>query len=175
MVKLTKHGINRINERVGTEYEEKNLINKVKQYGHPIHSFNGDFYDYLLNKTNKGGKLKVYKNMIYVLSSNKKNFLTVYPVPSKFIPIEQYLLDHNMSNLIYYPKYYINKEISIRSINDIIVKGILKNVNFVNNKTTELLIQTYNNYYLTLAIEEVKSILFDDEVIYDEYLEIFKD
>ena len=175
MTQLTKHGINRINERVGTKFKEKILIKKVKKEGFVVHNFCGDFYDYLLNKANKGASLKIYNNMIYVLSPNKKNFITVYPIPQKFQPIEQYLITGAMSQLIYFPKYFINKDIWIITISDIETLGILKNVNCINDKTVEVIIQKYDNNYLTIPIEDIKSIRVNNNYMNDELLEFFND
>ena len=175
MTKLTKHGINRINQRIGSKYEEKILIKKAKKYGYPIDYFTGEFYDYLLNKSNKGGKIKIYDNMIYILSSNKKNFITVYPIPNKFLPIEEYLININMCQLLYHPLNFINKDVLITTVVGKNISGILKKVTSANDKTVSISIQTYSDSTLTLSIEELQNIKVDNEHMYNELLNVFGD
>ena len=173
MVKLTKHGTFRMKHRVEGFFNQNNLMQKVKKDGYSYHDFDGIFYNYLLGKIQKGCSLKIYNNMIYILSPNKKTFITVYPVPKKYLPIESYLLDTSMSLLIYYPNSFINKEVLITLKNKIPVTGILKNVTIINDKTVELYVKTYDNYNLKIPVKEIELIKQDNNHMFDELLRKF--
>ena len=93
--KLTRHVVKRANERLNIEgTPSDSVIKKMMKYGMTIGDFTGDFYSYLQyvkTKKYKSISIRVLYDSILIYNKNSKRAITVYPVPPKFLPIEQYI------------------------------------------------------------------------------------
>lgn len=92
MKKITKHGIKRLKQRNKNQCRN-GIANIAKKCGKTKRYFDGEFYEYLLTKSSRDCIVKAYKNDIYIYARTSKKLITTYPVPKKFIPTEQYLLE----------------------------------------------------------------------------------
>lgn len=93
--KLTRHVVKRANERLSVEgLPPDDVVKKMMKYGLTVGDFTGDFYSYLQyikTKKFKSIRIRVMYDSILIYNKNSKRAITVYPVPPKFLPIEQYI------------------------------------------------------------------------------------
>ena len=97
--KLTNHVIKRTSERVDLNGKTANKqVREMMQYGLPPGAFTGDFYSYLhyiRTKKYKSIGVRVMDNYILLYNKNSRRAITLYAVPEKFLPVEQYILSKN--------------------------------------------------------------------------------
>lgn len=89
----TIHAKNRYSERTDvSKNSTKHNTKYAYKNGTPISKFTGDFYNYLFFKQRHNSRVsvKVYNNNVYIFDNINKKLITVYPVPEKFLPVEQY-------------------------------------------------------------------------------------
>lgn len=162
MKRVTKHGKKRLKQR-NVNQGRNGISNNARMYGKTKRYFDGEFYEYLLNKSLRGCSVKVYKNDIYIFGKTSKNLITTYPIPEKFLPVEQYLIEKEKMNVIDNVKKYSNKDVIITLKNDLIVKGIIIE-RFYNEllQLHEALIK-FNNNTICLNIDYIDRIELDYE------------
>lgn len=101
-VKVSKHARRRAKERLNVSYkaERNKLFNKALRFGHNTNEFAGEFLDYLNSKTqkHKNTGIKVYDGNIYIYSNRNKLVITTYPVPQKFLPIQEQFASYLKNN-----------------------------------------------------------------------------
>lgn len=112
MKKITKHGIKRLKQRNKNQCRN-GIANIAKKCGKTKRYFDGEFYEYLLIKSSRDCIVKAYKNDIYIYARTSKKLITTYPVPKKFIPTEQYLLEKEKRYVIENIVKYLNKNVII--------------------------------------------------------------
>lgn len=101
MVKIGNHAKQRASERldVSTKNERVKLFKIAMHSGIPTHDFKDELFDYLIKKHNKPGVgIKVYQDNIYVYKN--KFVITVFPIPDRFKPVEQYYKNERNINPI---------------------------------------------------------------------------
>ena len=124
MKRVTKHGKKRLKQR-NINQGRNGISNNARMYGKTMRYFDGEFYEYLLNRSLRGCSVKVYKNDIYIFGKTSKNLITTYPIPDKYLPVEQYLIEEEKMHVIDNAKKYSNKDVIITLKNDLIVKGVI--------------------------------------------------
>lgn len=91
---MTQHVIKRTRERADLNGKSANtLVKETMQYGLSPGDFVGDFYSYLhyiKGKKYKSIGIRVFDNNILVYNKKSRKAITLYQVPEKFLPIEQY-------------------------------------------------------------------------------------
>ena len=125
MKKVTKHGRKRLKER-NVNQGRNGIFTSARLRGKTSFYYEGDFRDYLVSRMSSGVQVKVYKNNIYIYSRNSKNLITTYPVPEKYLPVEQYLLEDSKRYAIENIRLYFRKDCIITLKNGEIVKGIIE-------------------------------------------------
>lgn len=169
MGKLTKHGVKRFKQRVNTEQNISVAYKKALREGLNKEDFTGEFYQYLLEKTHSGKRLKIFKDKIYVSTRNSKKFVTVFDIPSKYIPIDQYMITENKKEILYYPEYYINKDVSIKLENDIIIKGILDKVEYEENISQKFIVKLHSeDVLIEVEAKDIDNIIIDTDYLNEE-------
>lgn len=164
MKRVTKHGRKRLKQR-NVNQCRNGISNNARKYGKTKRYFEGEFYEYLLNRTSRGCSVKVYKNDIYIFGKTSKNLITTYPIPERFLPIEQYLIESDKRHIIENVSRYSNKDVVITLKNNIEIKGII--IDKVYNELMQLyetIVKT-NNYIINLSIDYIENIELD----YDEF------
>jgi hypothetical protein len=112
-VRVSKHAKERAGERLNVNYKSKRnqLFNRALRYGHPPNDFAGEFRDYLDNKKKKQKSIgiKVYDKNIYIYKN--RLVITVFPVPEKYLPIDEQYASYIKDNP-YLMKLYkiVNRE-----------------------------------------------------------------
>ena len=170
---VSKHAQKRIEERL-----KENNSSKVKLFKSAIKSGNekecycGDFYKYLYGKSLKGQKIKVYNNNIFIMTRKGKILITVYPVPNRFIPTEQYLINKEKSIVYYNIHKFYNKEIKLLIDQKIKASGILKKI--IGSSYAELIeLQTYTGSIICIDTHHIDYIHNDIEHVNQElYVEM---
>lgn len=162
MKRVTKHGRKRLKQR-NVNQCRNGISNNARKYGKTKRYFEGEFYEYLLNRTSRGCSVKVYKNDIYIFGKTSKNLITTYPIPERFLPIEQYLIESDKRHIIENVKKYSNKDVVITLKNDLIIKGTIIE-RFYNEllQLHETLVK-FNNNTICLNIDYIDRIELDYE------------
>ena len=93
-VKLSKHAKVRAKQRLNISHKPDRTKQFKQALLHGVHytKYCGDFYTYLENKKKKHSAnigIKIFNNNIYIYKG--KLVITVYPVPNKYRPVDQYL------------------------------------------------------------------------------------
>lgn len=161
--RLTKHGKRRIRERVDTIYKDNNLVRIVSKNGKSKNIYQGSFRQYLENKTKSGIKLKIYNNNIYILSKNTSRLITTYPIPDKYIPIEQYEISEEMQYILYMVIKNKNTPVIIELKNGNIYKGYIEKES-LSNIITKITIKK-NDERIKIELEDIKSIKIDEDIL----------
>ena len=100
MIKGTHHANKRISQRLNiTRKKERaqSFTNAVRK-GFPRSRFSGSFRQYLDSKSKNNMSVKVYNNFVYI--HKNKTVITVFPVPKKYLPVEDYLANFMNSPLL---------------------------------------------------------------------------
>lgn len=101
--KLTRHAIKRTYERTNLDGKSANkLIKELMQFGLPPSAYTGDFYSYLHHiRTKKYNSIgvRVLHNYILLYNKRSRKAITIYPVPEKFLPLDQYIISKNNEKL----------------------------------------------------------------------------
>lgn len=168
MKKITKHGKIRIEERLGKEFNNKNLLKAVFKYGYPKEFFSPEFYRYLNNKSKKGSHIKVYNGFVFIISKSKNTLITTYPIPERFLPIENHLINPGKSKLLYFPYNFMNKDVSIILKDKQIINGRIKY--FLGNNITEEIVLDSHIY---INVDLIDNIFIDFENVTQELANIF--
>lgn len=93
MTQITQHGKIRMRERIHSHQRKITLFNLAKKYGYTAQNFIPPLSHYLQSKAEgKKKKVKIYQNNVYIYSKNTKKLITVFPVPEKYQPINQYFI-----------------------------------------------------------------------------------
>lgn len=125
MKKVTKHGRKRLKER-NINQGRNGIYTSARLRGKTSFFFEREFRDYLESRMSSGVQVKVYKNNIYIYSRNSKNLITTYPVPEKYLPVEQYLVDNNKRYAIENIRVYYRKDCIITLKDGEVIKGIIE-------------------------------------------------
>ena len=100
MVRYSYHAKKRVKERldVSVKSQRNKLFNRALRYGHPPSYFGGEFNKYLENKqkSQKNINVKVYDGNIYIYKN--KLIITVFPVPTKYLPVKENTLSFIKEN-----------------------------------------------------------------------------
>lgn len=94
--KLTQHSLQRAKERIDTGSQLPNRkLREIMLYGFSPGDFKDDFYSYLIyTKSKKHSSsigIRVLYDLILLYNKRSRRVITVYPVPEKFLPVDQYL------------------------------------------------------------------------------------
>ena len=165
---ISKHGQKRIKERLGNRLNRQKLLKNVLRYGNLKEHFEGEFYDYLYNKSLKGAYIKIYKNFIFVISKSKKTLITTYPIPEMFLPIEKYHINSRKSKLLYFPDIFYNKNVIIQLKDKQIIKGKVRCI-LGNNIANELVLDSH----IFINVDLIDDIFIDFDVITEELETVF--
>lgn len=151
-VKSSRHAKERAGERLNIAYKAKRnqLFNRALRYGHPPNDFAGEFFDYLNNKKKrqKGIGIKVYDKNIFIYKN--KLVITVFPVPEKYLPVEENYASFIKNNQ-YLMRLYkvVNKEDIIIEVvqrdKDNVVTGLFISDEFQNFGIGKTEIKSRNN------------------------------
>lgn len=159
--KLTYHGRKRVNERTNINENKTAFMRKVSRLGKTKNMYRGKFYQYLSSKS-RGTVVKVYNNYIYIMAKNSKSLITVYPVPEKYLPTEQYEISKKLISKTAIINNYLGKMATILKNDESLVNGyILK----------EFVPTTMNKVTIVNGKEQVK-IDIDDIKEIEAYEEI---
>ena len=163
MKKVTKHGKKRLKQRNinqgrnGISFSAR-VNGKTKLY------FEGDFYNYLNLKSSNGKNVKVYKNNIFIYSKNSHNLITTFPVPKRFMPIEQYLIPDSKKYVIENINIYLGMNIVIQLKNGDILRGIIINKIYNEiNLVIGIIIAKEDNSRQEVLIDEIESVKLNTE------------
>lgn len=91
---ITYHAKKRTLERTEMNLTElKHASENAYKYGYRIRAFTGELHEYLMSKQLRGANylLRVYENNIYIFDARLKRLLTIYSIPEKFLPVENYI------------------------------------------------------------------------------------
>ena len=157
--RLTSHGKKRISERINAT--SKTTL-KLKPYdlsriaymnGKSKDDFEGKFKQYIESKSKKGRKVKIYSNYVYIYSNKK--LLTLFAVPDKYLPIQQY----EKNNILNKIDLYYDKLISIKCFNDDKFEGIIDK-EYKSEYNNKLLLSTeYGKKFIKLKhIKKIRPI-----------------
>ena len=154
-LKVSNHAKRRVSERLNVSHKAKRnqLLNRAIKYGHSYDEFRGDFLDYLTVKKNRKKSnigIKVYDNNIYIYQG--KTIITVFPVPKKYLPTDNYLrCNYHYLEELY--KYVDKKDVLIEKVledkNGVVtainIKDIFENFGIGKNerKSRENAVNTY--------------------------------
>ena len=98
-MKISHHAKQRASERldVNRKFERDKLFKRALRYGHPISEFAGDFENYLSGKKRaRNTGVKVYDGNVYIYRN--QTVITVFPVPEKYLPIEEHYASYIKNN-----------------------------------------------------------------------------
>ena len=90
---VTYHAKERTLERTDISLSDiKEKSKSAYKYGYKIRRFEGAFYNYLCSKqiNGCGYVLRVYEDNVYIFDAILKRLLTIYPVPSEFLPVSNF-------------------------------------------------------------------------------------
>lgn len=90
--KISNHAKKRCHERFGVSNK---VIKEIMMYGNPAAYYEGEFGEYLISVQNarKGAVIPKVKNeMIVIYNKRSQRAITVYGVPEKFRPSDEYLI-----------------------------------------------------------------------------------
>lgn len=90
MAKITQHAKERTLERTDMSLPDvRKASNLAYKHGYKVRAFKGAFYDFLNSKQIRGANylVRVYEDNIYIFDARLKKMMTIYPVPSEFLPI----------------------------------------------------------------------------------------
>lgn len=90
--RISKHAKKRCTERFGVSNKK---IKEVMMYGYPPPCFVSPFYDFLQSvKYARGGAItvKVKDGMVVIYNKRSQRAVTVYKVPNKYEPWDDYLV-----------------------------------------------------------------------------------
>lgn len=154
MKQLTYHGKRRVKERIEINEREAVLVKRVSRNGKTPNMYRGDFYRYLCSK-DRGARIKVYKDYIYILSKTSRKLITMYKVPLKYLPVERYEI----------PKKIVSKAMMVNSFLDRKIKVYMEDGSVYNGYILE--------EFIANETEDV-SFICDDKVIYLNINDIVK-
>lgn len=163
MKKVTKHGRKRLKER-NNDCGRNGIFSLAKIRGMMSLSFEGEFHGYLESKMNRGAMVKVYKNNIYIYSKGAKNLITTYPVPERFLPIEQYLIHNDRKQIKQNIRLYFNMDCIITLLDKEIIKGNIENKLYNDDGYTIGIIvrdKDFNEYEIML--DDIEKVELDNE------------
>ncbi len=123
--KLTYHGRHRVSERVTRVQNKVSLVGRASRLGKTKNMYFGKFHQYLDSKS-KNGKIKVYQEYIYILTKNSRKLITVYPVPRKYLPTEQYEITKELYTKTMKINSHVNEEVIITTKDGMVVRGTIK-------------------------------------------------
>lgn len=123
--KLTYHGRHRVSERVTRVQNKVSLVGRVSRLGKTKNMYFGKFHQYLDSKS-KNGKIKVYQEYIYILTKNSRKLITVYPVPRKYLPTEQYEITKELYTKTMKINSHVDEEVIVTTKDGMIFRGIIK-------------------------------------------------
>lgn len=169
MKKITKHGIKRLKQRNKNQCRN-GIANIAKKCGKTKRYFDGEFYEYLLTKSSRDCIVKVYKNDIYIYARTSKKLITTYPVPKKFIPTEQYLLEKEKRYVIENIVKYLNKNVIITLKNGEQIQGII--LDKIKNNLLQIceIILKINEQNMLLEVDNIEKIEFDYDIFNKEIM-----
>ena len=101
---VTDHAKQRITERTDIPLSNaKRISDHVFKNGYKLRVFTGDLYDYLCSKRIDGGHydIRVWEDYIYIYDTQQKRLLTVYPIPTEFLPISDYFNRSSSPSIIW--------------------------------------------------------------------------
>lgn len=172
MKKISRHGKERIEERLGLDFNNKILFKNALMYGFSKENFSEDLYMFLYNKTLKGAKIKVYKDFIFVISKNKKKLITTYPIPKCFLPLENFFINTGKSKLLYFTEEFINKEVVLELNNNMKIHGTLKYF-YGKYFAEKIVIKCQDNQYYIINSNIIDNIYINMNAITEELFKEF--
>lgn len=93
-MRVSTHGKKRIRERLNQSLTNRNVNSLFKvalKKGYTPRMFiDCDLKDYMMTHT-KHNSIKIFNGDVFIYNGSKKILYTVWKVPSKFLPVEQYL------------------------------------------------------------------------------------
>ena len=163
MGKITDHGRIRLKERTNITRPKLSHINKILKNGKSSEDYKDEFKKYLEKKGIGGAKVKVYDNQIYIFSRNTKRLITTYPIPERFIPINNYEFKSKKSILIGKARYLYGKPITIcfqdKRKHDL--RGYITNI-FIDNNNKKIVLVDYQGNEHLILLKSIKDIDLSD-------------
>ena len=85
-IRLTKHSIERIKERLGLDVSQE-LVNNAWLYGKTLKHLNGKTRDFILNKlgyeTNGRYRITIYRDIVFIFTAQNPILITIYELPEE--------------------------------------------------------------------------------------------
>ena len=154
MKQLTYHGKRRVKERIEINERKAVFVKRVSRDGKTPNMYRGDFYRYLCSK-DRGAHIKVYKGYIYILSKTSRKLITMYKVPSKYLPTEMYEIPKEVVSKAMMVNSFLDRKVCVNLKDGSVYKGYILEA-FIANETEDV------------------SFICDDKVIYLNVNEIVK-
>ena len=86
-VELTKHSIERIQERLGISDNIQGLVNEAWAYGKTLKYFSGEAKDYIIEKlgyeTNGRYRITIYRDIVFIFTAQNPILITTYKLPEE--------------------------------------------------------------------------------------------
>lgn len=87
-IKISKHALERIKERLGlSDYEIKDIVLNAWERGKTVGKFKGDIKEYILKKmgsiTNGKYRTVVYNDIVFIFSAQHPTLVTTYELPEE--------------------------------------------------------------------------------------------
>lgn len=163
MKRVTKHARKRLRQR-NINKGRNGIAISAKKNGKSKFYFEGAFHDYLSLKSSAGKIIKVYNNDIYIYSKSSNNLITMYAVPKKYIPVEQYLIDEKKRYAIERSGMYFKRDCNIIQKNGIIIKGIIiKKIYDDKDRMIAIIVLDKQNNYHKISIDNIELIDLNKE------------
>lgn len=162
MSSITVHGKQRLKERVEKESRDLAYIRTVLTQGMGKNFFTGEFRDYLDSKERRTSRVKVYRDNIYVFPKNSKRLITTYHIPSRFLPIENYVLNNKAESLFINHKLILEKMVTIYLNDDSVLIGMVSKVNYDDNDKSLTLIDIKGDVHV-ITLESISDMKLENE------------
>ena len=163
MKKVTKHGRKRLKER-NNDRGRNGIFSLAKIRGKMSADFEGEFHEYLESRMSRGSMVKVYKNNIYIYSKTSKILITTYPVPEKFLPVEQYLILNDKKIIKRNIGLYFKMDCIITLLDQSIINGIIQYKLYDEEGKTAGIVVSDNNFNeYEIMIDDIETVELDNE------------
>lgn len=168
--RVTKHAKVRLRERTDSNHNSNAMSRIVSKNGKTKGFYQGKFHQYLLSKSISGARVKVYQDNIYIFSKNSKRLITTYPVPDKYLPVEQYELSNDILTLSNKIEMYADKPVIVELKNGNVLKGYVDG-EYKPDIISKFILVTEDDNIL-IELNDIKKIDIDLNIITEEVRDI---